>query len=151
MSGQRWHIADPVHRGPGVIQDENGLTVAIVKGESDMALIEAAPELLDVLQATLRKIRGDNSAPSVAELIARIERIIAAATRDSPRVDDMGDCTPDDLRKLVAKSGLSQREAARRLEVEQREFRRMCSGQTPIPNVVKLAMQQLAEEGGSKS
>jgi len=65
----------------------------------------------------------------------------------------MSDHTPDELRELLAKAGLSQRGAARVLEIHEREFRLMCSGQIPIPQMVWLALCKLAEnaaEGGSK-
>lgn len=53
--------------------------------------------------------------------------------------------TSDDLRALLARTGLSQREAARQLEIKEREFRRMCAGKRPIPAVVMLGLQQLAQ------
>jgi plasmid maintenance system antidote protein VapI len=56
----------------------------------------------------------------------------------------MSDATPEELRELLAKTKLSQREAARRLEISQREFRRMCAGSRPIPSAVMLALQLLA-------
>jgi plasmid maintenance system antidote protein VapI len=58
----------------------------------------------------------------------------------------MGEATPDDLRALLSRTGLSQREAARRLEISEREFRRMCAGTRPIPNVVLLGLTALAQE-----
>lgn len=57
----------------------------------------------------------------------------------------MGDATPDELRALLERCGLSQNEAARRLEVSQREFRRMCAGKIEIPNVIMLALTAIAE------
>jgi hypothetical protein len=58
----------------------------------------------------------------------------------------MGDATPDQLRELLARCQLSQREAARRLEITERDFRRMCAGTLEVPNVVVLALQHLAQE-----
>lgn len=60
----------------------------------------------------------------------------------------MGDATADQLRELLAKTSMSQRAAARRLEISEREFRRMCAGQREIPAVVMLGLQQLVN--GSK-
>jgi plasmid maintenance system antidote protein VapI len=57
----------------------------------------------------------------------------------------VGNATPDQLRELLTRIGISQREAARRLDVREREFRRMCAGQTHIPAVIMLALQQLAQ------
>lgn len=54
--------------------------------------------------------------------------------------------TPDELRELLTRAGLSQRAAARKLEIDEREFRRMCSGDAEIPEIVFLALQQLAKE-----
>lgn len=60
----------------------------------------------------------------------------------------MSDHTPDELRALLEKLGLSQRSAAHKLEIHEREFRRMCSGQISIPMVVWLALTKLADEKG---
>jgi plasmid maintenance system antidote protein VapI len=46
----------------------------------------------------------------------------------------------DRVRALLKELHWSQREAARQLEIDEREFRRMCAGARPIPNVVVLAL-----------
>lgn len=56
----------------------------------------------------------------------------------------MNDNTPDEIRELLEKAGLTQRAAAKRLEISEREFRRMCAGSRPIPDVVVLALRDLA-------
>lgn len=58
----------------------------------------------------------------------------------------MSDATPDQLRDLLARCKLSQRKAARRLEISERDFRRMCVGTVSIPNVVILALEHIAQE-----
>jgi hypothetical protein len=52
----------------------------------------------------------------------------------------------DWLRSTLEELGMSQREAARRLEVDDRTMRYWCSGQMPIPKVIKLAIETLSEE-----
>jgi hypothetical protein len=58
----------------------------------------------------------------------------------------------DKLRELLARLGVGQREAARRLEVSEREFRRMCAAARDVPRAVMLAMESLVreKEGGAK-
>lgn len=58
----------------------------------------------------------------------------------------MGDTTPAQLRELLTRCGLAQREAARVLEISERDFRRMCAGTLDVPNVVRLALERLAQE-----
>ena len=55
----------------------------------------------------------------------------------------------DRMRGLLRELQLSQREAARKLQVDGREFRRMCAGTRPVPNVVMLALLQLANRCGT--
>lgn len=52
---------------------------------------------------------------------------------------------PDRLRALLAAAGLSQRAAARELGIDAREMRRYCSGDLPVPRVVWLALERLAD------
>lgn len=52
----------------------------------------------------------------------------------------------DELRKLIARLGVSQREAARLLEIDQRELRRMCAAGRAVPRAIMLAMQELVRE-----
>lgn len=52
--------------------------------------------------------------------------------------------TPDELRKLIARAKLSQRGAARALQISEREFMRMCAGSRPITAMVVLALRELA-------
>jgi plasmid maintenance system antidote protein VapI len=51
----------------------------------------------------------------------------------------------DRLRSLLAAAGLSQTSAARTLGISEREFRAMCAGSRPVPPVVFLALEHLAE------
>lgn len=52
--------------------------------------------------------------------------------------------TPNELRRLLASAQLSQRGAARALQMSEREFMRMCAGSRPIPAMVVLALRELA-------
>jgi transcriptional regulator with XRE-family HTH domain len=47
------------------------------------------------------------------------------------------------IRALLADLGLSQREAARKLGVDERAMRYFCAGKEPVPPAVMLALQQL--------
>lgn len=49
-----------------------------------------------------------------------------------------------DFRKLLEAAGLSQRGAARELEIDERTMRRYCSGELPVPKPVALAVESLA-------
>ena len=49
--------------------------------------------------------------------------------------------TPAQLRKLLERAGLSQSEAARRLDISDRTMRRYISGELPVPRVVEYALQ----------
>lgn len=53
--------------------------------------------------------------------------------------------TPDELRTLIARTGLSQRRAAESIDVSERMMRYYASGQEKIPRVVLYAMRYLAE------
>jgi hypothetical protein len=57
----------------------------------------------------------------------------------------------DRLRELLERLGYSQRQAARSLDIDEREFRRMCAGGRPVPRAVMLAMEALVKqkEGGA--
>lgn len=54
----------------------------------------------------------------------------------------------DKLRELLARLKLGQRKAAKLLEVDEREFRRMCAGTRSIPRTVMLALEHLVNQGG---
>ncbi len=59
--------------------------------------------------------------------------------------------TPDQLRELLEKTGLGQREAARVLKLHQvklneRQFRHYLSGKQECPEVVYRALRDLANE-----
>lgn len=50
----------------------------------------------------------------------------------------------DLLRQCILDLGLSQREAARQLVVDERAMRRYCAGSIPIPPLLLLALDRLA-------
>jgi len=50
---------------------------------------------------------------------------------------------PADFRAALARAGLTQRGAARALEINERTVRRYAAG-TPVPRVVWLALERLA-------
>ena len=50
------------------------------------------------------------------------------------------------LRQRLDEAGLSQREAARRLDIHERTMRRYCAGY-PIPRVVWLALDAISQTG----
>ena len=50
------------------------------------------------------------------------------------------------LRYLLVKTGLSQRAAARELEINKGSMRCYCSGDQPVPRVVILALERLIEK-----
>lgn len=54
--------------------------------------------------------------------------------------------TPDQLRKLLDKADLSQRGAARELEIDERTMRRYCSGESPVPRTVEYSLRWLASQ-----
>jgi hypothetical protein len=49
------------------------------------------------------------------------------------------------LERLLADAGLSQRAAARELEINERTMRRYCAGDSPVPWVVLLAVENLRD------
>lgn len=49
------------------------------------------------------------------------------------------------LRSILAEAGLSQREAARRLDIDERTMRRYCAN-APVPKVIWLALSAIIEE-----
>lgn len=51
-----------------------------------------------------------------------------------------------ELRALLESAGLSQRGAARLLDIDERTMRRYCSGDLPIPNVIVLALRQVIDQ-----
>ena len=51
--------------------------------------------------------------------------------------------TPDQLRDLLTRAGLSQRGAARELGIDERTMRRYVAGDLPVPRVVELALTAL--------
>lgn len=58
--------------------------------------------------------------------------------------------SPDQLRKLLDKAGLSQRGAARQLEIDERTMRKYCAGDLPVPRVIEYSLRWLivlAEQG----
>jgi plasmid maintenance system antidote protein VapI len=54
--------------------------------------------------------------------------------------------TPNELRALLTRAGLSQRGAARELHINERTMRGYCAGQQPVPRTVELALKFLAAE-----
>ena len=58
------------------------------------------------------------------------------ATRHDPR--------PEYVRALIAQSGLSQREAARRIGVSERVMRYYCAGEREPPYPVQFALESLS-------
>jgi hypothetical protein len=50
----------------------------------------------------------------------------------------------DQVRELIARAGLSQRAAARELEIGEREMRGYCAGDK-VPRVVILALERLVD------
>jgi hypothetical protein len=53
--------------------------------------------------------------------------------------------TADDLRALLMRCALTQRGAARRLEIDERKMRRYCSGALAVPETVWLALLQVSQ------
>jgi len=52
--------------------------------------------------------------------------------------------TPDYLRELIAQAGISQREAARRLGISERNFRHMLTGRLQCPYSTQYCLEALA-------
>lgn len=51
----------------------------------------------------------------------------------------------DRITELLNAAGLSQRGAARELEINERTMRRYCAGDSPVPRVVFLALERLRD------
>jgi transcriptional regulator with XRE-family HTH domain len=49
------------------------------------------------------------------------------------------------IRELLVQAGLSQRGAARELELDERTMRYYCSGDRAVPKVVILALERLVD------
>jgi hypothetical protein len=58
----------------------------------------------------------------------------------------MGSVTALQLQRLLDRAGLSQRGAAKALEINERSMRRYCSGEQPVPKTVELALLYLASQ-----
>jgi len=50
------------------------------------------------------------------------------------------------LQRLLTQAALSQRGAAKALEINERSMRRYCSGEQPVPKTVELALKYLASQ-----
>lgn len=50
------------------------------------------------------------------------------------------------LQRLLDRAGLSQRGAAKALEINERTMRKYCAGDAPIPKTVVLALLYLASQ-----
>lgn len=55
--------------------------------------------------------------------------------------------TPKQLKKAIEMVGMSQREMARQLDIDERTMRRYCAGHLPIPHVVGLAVELVCDHG----
>ena len=58
----------------------------------------------------------------------------------------MSETDADRVRALLARTGLSQRKAADALGIKDRTMRRYCTGALPVPAMVLLALEQLAQK-----
>jgi hypothetical protein len=58
--------------------------------------------------------------------------------------------TPKQLQKLLDSAELSQRGAARELDINERTMRKYVAGDSPIPRVIELAVRHLIHEKGRK-
>lgn len=54
--------------------------------------------------------------------------------------------TPNQLRKLLNSAGLSQSEAARQIDITDRNMRRYIAGDLPIPRTVEFALLYVIEK-----
>jgi plasmid maintenance system antidote protein VapI len=54
--------------------------------------------------------------------------------------------TPAELRALLEECGLSQRGAAKALDLDERTMRRYCAGDRTIPLMLALALRWIAHE-----
>lgn len=53
--------------------------------------------------------------------------------------------TANQLQKLLDSGDLSQRGAARDLGISERQMRRYCAGDAPVPKVIELALRYVCE------
>jgi len=91
---------------------------------------------------TLATFRHERDAIAHAQAVAA-EPVLTA--EDIAACDNLDMASQaDKLRAILADLGLSQREAARVLEVQEGTFRGWCSGKGKIPAVVWLALEALA-------
>ena len=58
--------------------------------------------------------------------------------------------TGGQLQKLLDQSGLSQRGAAKELDISERNMRRYIAGDLPVPRVVEYALRWLISQRGNK-
>jgi hypothetical protein len=58
--------------------------------------------------------------------------------------------TPKQLQKFLDDAGLSQRGAARELDISERTMRRYIAGDLPVPRVVEFALRWLASQRSGK-
>lgn len=57
--------------------------------------------------------------------------------------------TATQLKKVLAKAALSQRGAAKLLEINERTMRRYISGEQPVPRVVEYALMWISHQSAS--
>jgi hypothetical protein len=55
------------------------------------------------------------------------------------------------LQRLLDRAGLSQRGAAKALEINERTMRKYCAGDSAIPKTVELALLYLASQSAKDS
>lgn len=58
--------------------------------------------------------------------------------------------TGGQLQRLLDLAGLSQRGAAKELDISERNMRRYIAGDLPIPRVIEYALRWLIHERGNK-
>jgi hypothetical protein len=58
--------------------------------------------------------------------------------------------TAGQIKKVLAKAALSQRGAAKLLEINERTMRRYVSGEQPIPRVVEYALLWISYQASTK-
>lgn len=54
--------------------------------------------------------------------------------------------TAAQLQRLLDQSGLSQRGAAKELDISERNMRRYCAGDLPVPRVIEYALRWLISQ-----
>jgi DNA transposition AAA+ family ATPase len=57
---------------------------------------------------------------------------------------------PRQLQRFLDEAGMSQRGAARELDISERTMRRYIAGELPVPRVVEFALRWLASQRRSK-